>query len=149
VAAVGGRGFGNSAIGDVVIDQAAVEALIHGPAGPVGRLIVDLAQTTAQLAKRNAPVGERSSKTPGGHPSGWLRSQIGWTVGVEGGDVVADIVSPALTSPANPKPGEPYSLYMERPGLRPYGVPAWVRAKEGPYLVPALEEAIRTRLGGQ
>lgn len=142
MAAIGGRGYGN-----VVIDQAAIEALVHGPAGPVGRLIVDLAQTTTQLAKAKAPVGERSSKTPGGHPSGWLRSQIGWEVYADGDEVVADIATPAVTSSANPRPGEPYGLHMERPDTRPYGVPDWVRAKEGPYLEPAMNDAIRARLG--
>lgn len=142
MANVGGRGFG-----DVTIDQAALDALIHSEAGPVARLLVQVGQQTTQAAKRNAPVGTRSSKSPEGHPSGWLRSNIGWAIGREGGDLVVDIVSDAVTSKANPWPGEPYSLFVEEPSLRPRGIPAEWRAKEGPYLRPAFAEALQRVLG--
>ena len=138
----GGRGYTADGV-SVEVDQAALNALLSSPAGPLGRMMVDLGQTGTQEAKRRAPVGERSSKTPGGHPSGHLRSQIGWDVTVDDGQIVTNFMSPAVTSPANPKPGEPYALYLERPELRPYGVPSWVRAAEGPYLEPAVMQSIR------
>lgn len=133
---------------EVRIDERALARLVYGQSGPVFRAMARAGETATQLAKRNAPVGERNSKSPEGHPAGYLRSQIGWKIKVEHGQVVVDVVSPALTSQANTKPNEPYALYMERPDLRPYGVPSWVRAKEGPYLTPAVEEAIRTIFGG-
>jgi len=133
--AIGGRG-----IADVRVDQAAVDALVNGPAGPVAAFLVNLAQRTTQEAKRGAPIGDQNSKL--GHPSGYLRSQIGWIMGRDTTGLYADIGSPALTSRHNPHPGQPYGLYNERPDLRPYPVPKWVKDKEGPYLAPALEMII-------
>ncbi len=143
MANTGGRGFG-----DVTIDQAALDALIHSEAGPVARLLVQVGQQTTQAAKRNAPVGTRSSKSAEGHPSGWLRSNIGWAIGREGGDLVVDIVSDAVTSKANPRgAGLGYALFNEEPSLRPYGIPAEWKAREGPYLRPAFAEALQRVLG--
>ncbi len=137
MASIGGRGFG-----DVKVNQDVLDALISSPAGPVARMLVQVGQETTQVAKRNAPTGTRSSKSPDGHPSGYLRSRIGWAIGTVGGRLCVDIVSDAKTSPANPWPGEPYALWNERPDLRPRGIPAEWRAKEGPYLVPAFAEAL-------
>ena len=143
MANIGGRGFG-----DVVLDQQVLDALIHSPAGPVARLLVKVGEQTTQEAKRRAPVGDRSSKTPGGHPSGWLRSNIGWAVGRDGGDLVVDIVSDAVTSDANPRgPGDPYGRWNEVPEERPYGIPQKWRAKEGPYLRPAFLDVIKRVIG--
>ncbi|HNX48678.1 MAG TPA: HK97 gp10 family phage protein [Thermoanaerobaculaceae bacterium] len=142
MANIGGRGFG-----DVVLDQQVLDALIHSPAGPVARLLVKVGEQTTQEAKRRAPVGDRSSKTPGGHPSGWLRSNIGWAVGRDGGDLVVDIVSDAITSQANPFPGEPYSVFVEEPSLRPRGLPEKFRKGEGPYLRPAFLDVIKRVIG--
>jgi hypothetical protein len=141
VATVGGRGYG-----DVTVNQDVLDALVNSPAGPVARMLVQVGQETTQVAKRNAPTGAKSSKTPGGHPSGYLRSQIGWAIGSVGGRLCVDVVSDAKTSPANPWPGENYALFNERPDLRPRGIPAEWRAKEGPYLVPAFYEAL-ARIG--
>lgn len=138
---VGGRGFG-----DVRVNQDVLDALVNSPAGPVARLLVQVGQETTQVAKRNAPTGAKSSKTPGGHPSGYLRSQIGWAIGTYRGRLCVDVVSDAKTSAANPWPGEPYGLWNERPDLRPRGIPAEWRAREGPYLVPAFAEAL-ARIG--
>lgn len=141
MATVGGRGYG-----DVTVNQDVLDALVRSPAGPVARLLVQVGQETTQIAKRNAPTGARSSKTPGGHPSGYLRSQIGWAVGTVGGRLCVDVVSDAVTSPASNRPGSPYALYHERPDLRPYGIPAEWAAKEGAYLTPAFYEAL-ARIG--
>jgi len=127
--AVGGR---------IVVNQAAIEELLHSPAGPVAAFLVDVTQRVTQTAKRNAPVGV-PSHTPEGHPAGYLRSQIGWSL-IPGHDLVTRVYSPARTSRASVVPNEPYGLYNEVPRLQPRGLPAHLRAKEGPYLVPALNE---------
>lgn len=138
MASIGGRGFG-----DVKVNQDVLDALVNSPAGPVARLLVQVGQETTQVAKRRAPTGTRSSKSPDGHPSGYLRSRIGWAIGTVGGRLCVDIVSDAVTSPANPRgAGDPYSLWNERPDLRPYGIPAEWRQREGPYLTPAFYEAL-------
>ena len=128
---------------DVRLDDAAISAFLAGPAGPVGRLLARLGQRTTQEAKKRAPVGARDSKY--GHPSGYLRSQIGWRLGRDGRGQYVDISSPALCSDANPfTPRGPYSLWNEVPGSAPNHahLPAWIRDKEGPYLRPALHQII-------
>ena len=68
MATVGGRGYG-----DVTVNQDVLDALVRSPAGPVARLLVQVGQETTQVAKRRAPTGTRSSKSPDGHPSGaWV-----------------------------------------------------------------------------
>jgi hypothetical protein len=133
---------------DVTINAAALDALVASPAGPVAKLLVSVAQETTQIAKRNAPVGDRSSRSPQGHPSGWLRSNIAWTIGTLDGDLCVEIVSDAVTSPASPRPGEPYALHNEVPSLRRHAIPSAWAAKEGPYLQPAFVEALNAVLGG-
>ena len=125
---------------DVILDDAAISRFLSSPAGPVGQLLATLAQRVTQEAKKRAPVGDRSSKL--GHPSGYLRSRIGWKSGHDRRGLFVDISSPARTSEHNPFPDEPYGLHNERPRLRRHGVPDWVKAKEGPYMVPALESVI-------
>lgn len=137
MATIGGRGYG-----DVKVNQDVLDALISSPAGPVARMLVQVGQETTQVAKRNAPTGAKSSKSPDGHPSGYLRSRIGWAVGTYRGRLCVDIVSDAKTSPANPWPGEPYALHVEVPSTRPRGIPSEWRDREGPYLVPAFYEAL-------
>lgn len=124
--------------GRINVDQVAIDALLYSPTGPVAALLVDVTQQVTQVAKRNAPVGE-PSKTPQGHPAGHLRSQIGWTL-LPGPELATRVSSPAKTSQASVKPGEPYGLHNEAPWTRPRGVPPHLTAKEGPYLVPALYE---------
>lgn len=138
--AVGGR------IGDdVVIDDAALERFLNSPAGPVGKLLSTLGQRVTQEAKKRAPVGARNSKSPGGHPSGWLRSQIGWSLHHDSRGLYVDIISPARNSQANPfTPGGKYALWNELPGTAPNHshLPEWITSKEGPYLRPALQAII-------
>jgi hypothetical protein len=127
---------------DVRIDEDALARFLADPSGPVGQMLAKLGQRGAQIVKRRAPVGQRNSKL--GHPSGYLRSRIGWEMGGDSDGLYVDISSPARTSKFNPFPNEPYGLYNERPRLRRHGVPEWVRAKEGPYMVPGLEELMGT-----
>lgn len=145
MASPGGRGFGDGDV-KVTVDQAALDALVASPAGPAGRLAITWAQETTQIAKRNAPVGA-NSKTPEGHPGGWLRSHGGWNVAVEGGQIVAVVVFDAVTSRANPFPGEPYPLHIEDPSTRPRKPPPFAR-DDKPFLVPAALEALRQVFGG-
>ena len=128
---------------DVVLDDRAIEQFLTSPAGPVGQLLATLAQRVTQEAKRRAPVGARDSKH--GHPAGYLRSQIGWSVKRDNRGLYADIISPARSSQANPfTPGGKYALWNELPGTAPNHshLPSWILDKEGPYLRPALEAII-------
>ena len=128
---------------DVRLDEGALAVFLTSPAGPVGQLLATLAQRVTQEAKRRAPVGARNSKL--GHPSGFLRSQIGWQLSLDGRGLHADIISPAKSSEYNPfTPGGPYVVWNELPGTAPNHshLPAWIRDKEGPYLRPALETII-------
>jgi hypothetical protein len=63
-------------------------------------------------------------------------------MGTDTAGLFADVVSPAVTSGANPFPGEPYSLHIEVPATRPRPAPPFARDAK-PYLVPALEHVIR------
>jgi hypothetical protein len=100
-------------------DEAALRDLLQSPTGPVARDLAAKAERVTQEAKRLAPVSPKGSN---GRPSGWLRSQIGFTVGVDALGVYADIASPAETPT-----GEPYGLFQEvgtskmaaQPHLRP------------------------------
>lgn len=132
--AVGGR---------VVVNQAAIDRLVSSPAGPTGRAMVRLAERATQAAKAVAPVG-KPSRTPAGHPSGYQRSQIGWNLHVDGGDIVVDVLSPALTSQANPYPGpgKSYPLQQEDPSRVDWKVPPPF-AGVGPSLVPAVLGVVR------
>lgn len=123
--AVGGR---------VRVDEAALRQL-GSPAGPIGRYLARGAQVVTQSAKRRAPTSPHGS---GGRPSGYLRSQIGWTLGSDADGPWVAIMSPAVTTGPRPRP---YGAYQNVPTL--YG-----RARNGrryritttPHLVPALED---------
>jgi len=126
--AVGGR---------VEVDDAAILELLSSPAGPVGRYMVEGAQAVTQGAKKRAPVGD-NSRTPQGHPSGFLRSQLAWEL-TSANPITVEIETTAHTSSANPFPGEFYALHIEDPGTRPRKPPPFARDDQ-PYLVPALLE---------
>lgn len=129
------------------VKQNELNRLVRSPTGPIGRLILSVIQEVGQEAKRRAPVGARSGKLPGSRPSGYLRSQIEWEVKVGSEGIVGIVRSPATTSVNSNHPGSPYGLYNEVPSLRPYGIPGEWRAKEGPYLRPALEAVLARRFG--
>lgn len=105
--------------GRIEWNEAALRELMASPTGPVARDLQAKAERVTQEAKRLAPVSPRGSN---GRPSGYLRSQIGFTVGVDGLGVYADIASPALSPD-----GAPYGLFQEvgtskmhaQPHLRP------------------------------
>lgn len=128
--AVGGRG-----IGAVRVDEAAIEALVRSPAGALGVYMVRGAQAVTQGAKRRSPVSPHGS---GGRSSGWLRSQIGWLLGIDGGELYVDVASPATTNDGR---AAPYGYFQSLPNL--VG-----RARNGkrypikttPHLQPALED---------
>ncbi|MCA1570787.1 MAG: HK97 gp10 family phage protein [Chloroflexi bacterium] len=99
--------------------EGALRELTVSPTGPVGRFMQQTGERVTQEAKRLAPVSPRGSN---GRRSGYLRSQIGWTMGSDGRGVYVDIASPALSTG-----GAPYGLYQEtgtskmaaQPHLRP------------------------------
>lgn len=97
--AVGGRVH-------LVFDEAAMAELLHGPEGPVARMLETKGEIVAQGAKRRAPVSPAGSND---RPSGYLRSQIYWKLGGGGtAGLYVDIFSPARTPD-----GAPYGLFME------------------------------------
>lgn len=108
--AVGGR---------IEWNEAALAELLTSPTGPVARLLSTGGEKVTQEAKRLAPVSPKGSH---GRPSGYLRSQIGWHLGVDAAGLYVDIASPALSVD-----GAPYGLFQEvgtskmaaQPHLRP------------------------------
>lgn len=124
----------------VVYDD--VIAALFGPAGPVNEFVVQVTTDVYGLALQKAPVGE-PSKTPEGHPAGWLRSQMHWEFA---GELETRVVTEAVLSKASQRPGDPYARWIERPEERPWAPPPFARADQ-PYLVPALNE-IFDRLEG-
>lgn len=124
----------------VVHDE--VIAGLFGPAGPVAEFHARVSERVWVRALNNAPVGE-PSKTPEGHPAGWLRSQMRWEFA---GDLASRISTSAVLSPASRRPGDPYARWIERPEERPWSPPPFARG-DRPYLIPALD-AIFEELGG-
>jgi hypothetical protein len=80
--AAGGRGI------DVQLDQAAIDALFHGHASPVGRDLQNRGEKVAQEAKRLCPVSPVGASD---HPSGPLRSSIGWEPGEDTEGLYVDV----------------------------------------------------------
>jgi hypothetical protein len=128
--------------GGIVVDDAFVEGLFTSLSSPVGRELVEVTQLVTQTAKLFAPVGA-PSKTPLGHPAGWLRSRIGWTTDPIG-PLATRVSSPARTSGANPFPGESYGTHIELPRTRPRKPPPFARHTE-PYLWPACKAVFEER----
>lgn len=118
----------------VVVDDAAIAALF-GPAGPVAEYTFTVASRVMDRVLFLAPVGA-PSRTPEGHPSGWLKSQIKFEFA---GDLGYKISTDAVLSKASGRPGDPYGRWIERPQERPWKPPPFARA-DRPYLVPALEQ---------
>jgi hypothetical protein len=128
---------------DVTLDEAAIEAFLTSPAGPVGEYLAGLGRRVHAVARSLAPVGARDSKF--GHKAGYLRSQIGWETGRDSAGLFVDVFSNAKSSAANPfTPGGPYAVWNELPGTAPHHahLPAWIVDNEHPYLRPALESVI-------
>lgn len=109
--AVGGR---------IVWNDRLLHALILDPSNGVARDLEAKGEKVTQEAKRLAPVSPHGSN---GRPSGWLRSQIGWTLGQDAQSVYVDIASPARSATDD----APYGLFQEvgtskmkaQPHLRP------------------------------
>lgn len=118
----------------VVLDDAAIGALF-GPAGQVAEFHAKVSERVFVRSLNNAPVGQ-PSKTPEGHPAGWLRSRMRWEFT---GPLEARISTSAVLSKASGRPGDPYARWIERPEERPWKPPPFARA-DRPYLVPALDE---------
>jgi hypothetical protein len=94
--AVGGR---------IQWDDAALHAFLTDPAGGIARDGSAKAERVTQEAKRLAPVSPKGSN---GRKSGYLRSKIGWSMGVDSIGLYWDIASPALSVA-----GDPYGLFNE------------------------------------
>jgi hypothetical protein len=125
----------------VVVDDTAIEGLFS-PAGPVAEFHAHVVERVWGRARDRAPVGE-PSKTPEGHPAGWLRDNISWSFT---GPLEARVSTDAVLSSASRRPGDPYARWIERPGERPWSPPPFARGNR-PYLIPALDD-IFDELGG-
>ena len=115
-----------------------VIAALFGPAGPVAEFHAEVTTKVYGRALQKAPIGA-PSKTPEGHPAGWLRSQMHWEFA---GELTTWVVTEAVLSKASQRPGDPYARWIERPAERPWAPPPFARA-DRPYLVPALDEILR------
>jgi hypothetical protein len=141
--AAGGRGI------DVQLDQQAIAALFHGHDSPVGRDLQQRGERGAQSAKRHCPVSPVGASD---HPSGQLRSAIGWEPGEDGEGLYVDVgVDPS-------SPAAAYALPVEL-GARPHVIESHgdypLRDRKGnvfgrsvqhpgnpaqPYLQPAIDD---------
>jgi hypothetical protein len=110
--AVGGRV-------QLVFDETAMAELLHGPAGPVARMLERKGEVVTQGAKRRAPVSPDGSH---GRPSGYMRSNIHWKLGADSLGIYVDVISPASTPD-----GAPYGLFVE------VGTAPHVIRSHGPY----------------
>jgi len=93
--------------------------ILNSEGGPVGRFMARVGEVGTQGAKRRAPVSPDGSN---GRPSGYMRSKIGWIVGIDAEGLYVDIQSPAETPE-----GYPYGLGVE------VGTAAHVIRSKGPY----------------
>lgn len=118
----------------VEVDDTTVAAWF-APAGPVAEFHAKVVTRVFDRARERAPVGQ-PSKTPEGHPAGWLRSQIAWEFV---GPLAARVSTSAVLSKASSRPGDPYARWIERPRERPWSPPPFAR-DDRPYLVPALDD---------
>jgi hypothetical protein len=125
----------------VVIDDAGLESLF-APAGPVQEFVTEVTVKVYGRSLFKAPIGQ-PSKTPEGHPAGWLRSQMHWE---HAGELTTRVITEAVLSKASHRPGDPYARWIEKPGERPWAPPPFARG-DRPYLVPALDEIWREVFG--
>jgi HK97 gp10 family phage protein len=86
-------------------DESALAELMTSPGGGVARMLQGAGEKVTQEAKRLAPTSPHGS---GGRSSGYLRSQIGLTMGADGDGLYVDIATPATTAS-----GSPYGLFQE------------------------------------
>lgn len=117
---------------EVVVDDAAIDRMFGG-AGDVARFHLDVTERVYGQIVATAPVGQ-PSKTPEGHPAGWLRDNIAWEWA---GELTTRISTSAVLSKASHRPGDPYARWIEKPEERPWKPPPFARNDE-PYLVPGL-----------
>lgn len=96
--AVGGR---------LHIDQVSLDRLLRSETGPVGHLMQREAERVTQEAKRLCPVSPVGASD---HPSGQLRSSIGWTLGKHDRDLAVEV-----------RAETDYALYVEV-GTRPHTI---------------------------
>lgn len=96
--AVGGR---------VTFNQAALHELLTGRNGPVARMLEHQAERVTSEAKRLCPVSPVGASD---HPSGQLRSSIGWDIDTDRGDLVAEVSADT-----------DYALFVEV-GTRPHTI---------------------------
>lgn len=138
--------------GRVTVNEAVLRELVTGREGPVARRMEHACEVGTQEAKRRCPVSPVGSSD---HPSGQLRSAIGWHLDIDDGDLVG-IIGVDPTSPA-----DDYALSVEL-GAKPHTIRSHgdypLRNRKGdvfgrevhhpgnpaqPYLRPSVDDAVR------
>ena len=114
--------------GRLIWNEPEWDRIFNSLTGPVAQDLSRKGEVVTQGAKRRAPVSPRGSH---GRPSGYLRSNIGWTLGRDAAGLYVDIQSTARTPD-----GTPYALIVE------LGSRAHVIESKGPY-------PLRNRATGQ
>jgi hypothetical protein len=84
----------------VVVDQAALDALIKTKTSPVGKFVYKKAKVVERADKAAAPVSPHGSH---GRPPGYLRSKIGTYLSQDADGPYADVVSRARSKAAQGK----------------------------------------------
>lgn len=74
--------------GRVTINETALRELLTGRNGPVARMLGHQGENVTQEAKRLCPVSPVGASD---HPSGQLRSSIGWKLDTDRGQLVAEV----------------------------------------------------------
>lgn len=129
----------------VEVDEQELDRLLRSPAGPVAAWLNRVTERAAQAVKAGAPVGE-PSKTPAGHPAGYLRSRVEWSAGRDATGLWGEVGDDAVTSQANPFPGEPYPFQIEDPRQRKRKAPPFARGVR-PWAVAAVLRVLREESG--
>jgi hypothetical protein len=84
----------------VVVDQAALDALIATKTSPVGKYLYKRAKEAERIDKAAAPVSAKGSH---GRPPGYLRSRIGTFLSQDADGPYADVVTRARSKAAKGK----------------------------------------------
>lgn len=129
----------------VEVDEQELDRLLRSPAGPVAAWLSRVTEKAAQRVKAKAPVGQ-PSRTPAGHPAGFLRSRTEWSLSRDSKGLWSEIGNDAVTSSANPFPGEPYPFQIEDPKQRKRKAPPFARDVK-PWAVQAVMDVLQEETG--
>lgn len=98
--------------GRVAFNEVALQEFLTGRDGPVARMLEHQGERVVQEQKRLAPVSPVGESD---HPSGQLRSSLGWHLDIDDGDLIA------VCGVEDGNPAEKYALDVEF-GTRPHEI---------------------------